>query len=55
MGGWEHLQQIHDSWQELVVESRVNEGNASRNIRVLQDLHLVQASNPMFTEQDRLR
>ena len=42
----------HDdmTWQELVTESHVSEGNASRNIRVLQDLHLVDAANPMFSE-----
>jgi AAA+ ATPase superfamily predicted ATPase len=38
------------TWQELLAESRVSEGNASRNIRVLQDLHLVEAANPMFSE-----
>jgi len=38
------------TWPELVAESRVSEGNASRNIRVLQDLHLVEAANPMFSE-----
>lgn len=38
------------TWQELVAESRVSEGNASRNVRVLQDLHLVEAANPMFSE-----
>jgi uncharacterized protein len=37
------------TWQELVTQSRVSEGNASRNIRVLQDLHLVEAANPMFS------
>jgi hypothetical protein len=26
------------------------EGNASRNVRVLQDLHLIEAKNPMLTE-----
>ena len=35
---------------ELVTESRVSEGNASRNVQVLQDLHLVEAANPMFAE-----
>ena len=38
------------TWQELVSESHVSEGNASRNVRVLQDLHLVEAANPMFSE-----
>jgi hypothetical protein len=38
------------TWQELVTESHVSEGNASRNIRVLQELHLVEAANPMFSE-----
>jgi AAA+ ATPase superfamily predicted ATPase len=38
------------TWQELVTESHVSEGNASRNVRVLQDLHLVEAANPMFSE-----
>jgi AAA+ ATPase superfamily predicted ATPase len=38
------------TWQELVTESHVSEGNASRNVRVLQDLHLVEAANPLFTE-----
>jgi AAA+ ATPase superfamily predicted ATPase len=38
------------TWQELVAESHVSEGNASRNVRVLQDLHLVEAANPMFSE-----
>src|SRR5215472_3984338 len=38
------------TWQELVSESHVSEGNASRNVRVLQDLHLVEAANPMFAE-----
>jgi len=38
------------TWQELIAESRVSEGNASRNVRVLQDLHLVEAANPMFAE-----
>lgn len=38
------------TWQELVSESHVGEGNASRNVRVLQNLHLVEAANPMFSE-----
>jgi hypothetical protein len=38
------------TWQELVSESHVSEGNASRNVRVLQDLHLVEAANPLFSE-----
>jgi uncharacterized protein len=38
------------TWQELVVESHVNEGNASRAMRTLQELHLIEAANPMFTE-----
>jgi AAA+ ATPase superfamily predicted ATPase len=39
------------TWQELVSESHVSEGNASRNVRVLQELHLVEAANPMFSER----
>jgi AAA+ ATPase superfamily predicted ATPase len=38
------------TWQDVVAESRVNEGNASRNVRLLQELQLIQAMNPMFTE-----
>jgi AAA+ ATPase superfamily predicted ATPase len=38
------------TWQVLVVESRVSESHASRNVRLLQDLHLVEAANPMFAE-----
>ena len=38
------------TWQELVAESHVSEGNASRNVRVLQDLHLIEAANPLFSE-----
>lgn len=38
------------TWQELVTEAHVSEGNASRNVRLLQDLHLVEAANPPFSE-----
>src|SRR5262245_49133868 len=38
------------TWHELVTESRVSDGTASRNMQVLQDLHLVEAADPMFAQ-----
>ena len=35
-------------WDELVARSRVEESVASKYIRTLEDLHIVQAANPVF-------
>jgi AAA+ ATPase superfamily predicted ATPase len=38
------------AWDELLAESKVETTTASRYVRTLEDLHLVQASNPMFAD-----
>jgi len=42
-------------WDELVARSRVEESVASRYIRTLEDLHLVQAANPVFAPPNARR
>jgi len=38
------------SWDDLVAESKVEDSTASRYIRTLEDLHLVEAYNPLFAQ-----
>ena len=42
-------------WDELVSRSRVDEPAASKYIRILEDLHIVQAANPLFAPQNARR
>lgn len=37
-------------WEHLLTESNVDNATASRYVRTLQDLHLVQSYNPMFSK-----
>lgn len=38
------------AWDRLLAHSGVDEGNASRAMRTLQDLHVVGATSPLFTD-----
>jgi uncharacterized protein len=38
------------AWDDLLAESKVDTATASRYVRTLEDLHLVQAHNPLFSQ-----
>lgn len=42
-------------WDELIARSRVEESIASRYIRILEDLHIVAAANPLFAPRNARR
>lgn len=43
------------AWDDLVGRSRVEESIASRYIRILEDLHIVEAANPLFAPEGARR